>query len=286
MFERFSRSLACACAGLSLWASPAAAADEERPLPDYDGRDAPPATPGDVLLWVPRIVFFPVYLVAEYLIRAPLGFIIAGAERQGVPAWLYDVFTFGSEHQAGVVPTVYADFDFYPSLGLYAFWDNAFFEHHDLRVRAAIGGGDWLVASFSERYHFGADRSDTVSLEGTAQRRPDYTFFGIGPDTRQDNLARYGLGYLEGRAMVDIRPWRESVLHAQVALRDSKFFRGGFSDDPTLADLVAAGDLQLPPAYTEGYTLLSGDFSASFDSRKPRPEPGSGVRVAVQAVPA
>jgi hypothetical protein len=289
MFERFSRALALAsalaCAALSLWAGPAGATDEERPLPDYDGREPPATTPGDVLLWVPRVIFFPVYLVAEYLIRAPLGFLIAGAERSGAPAWLYNLFTFGSNHEAGVIPTVYADFAFYPSVGVYAFWDNAFFEHHDLRIRAAFGGDDWLVASFSERYNFGADRRDRIALEGTAMRRPDYTFFGIGPDTRQSNLSRYGLGYLEGRAMVDVRPWRESTLHAQLTLRDSKFFRGGYDDDPTLADRVAAGNLQLPPAYTEGYTLLSGQFLASFDSRKPRPEPGSGVRVAVEAVP-
>jgi len=289
MFHRFSRCLALvsalACGTVStLCAQPALATDEDRPLPDYDGREPPPATPGEVLLWVPRVIFFPVYLVAEYVIRAPLGFLIAGAERQGVPAWLYDFFTFGSEHQAGVVPTVYADFDFYPSLGFYAFWDNAFVEHHDLRLRAAFGGEDWLVASFSDRYHFGPERRDRVAVEATAQRRPDFTYFGIGPDTRQSNLTRYGATLLEARAMVDLKPWRESTLHAQVTLRRTRFYRGGFGDDPTLEESIATGELPLPPGYLQGYSAALGQVSASFDTRHPRPEPGSGIRVAGDAV--
>lgn len=288
MLDRFSRSPALAsvlsCAALLLSASPAVATDEDRPLPDYSGRPAPATTPGDVLLWVPRVILFPVYVVTEYVIRAPLGFLIAGAERAGVPAWLYDFFTFGSEHEAGVVPTAYADFDFYPSVGLYAFWDNVFFPHHDLRLRGAFGGGDWAAASFSERYHFGPERADRVALEAAVQRRPDYTFFGLGPDTRQSALVRYGQRLLEARALLDLHLWRQSFLQAKFTLRDVDFFRGGYSDDAVLEDDVSAG--ALPPGYGPGYTLASGELALSFDTRRPRPEAGSGVRLAVNAAPA
>jgi hypothetical protein len=290
LLERFSRSAALALTLSCAWAAalPNAlfAADEERPLPDYDGREPPPSTPGDILLWVPRIILFPVYVVAEYVIRAPLGFLIAGAERAGVPAWLYDFFTFGAEHQGGVVPTAYADFDFYPSVGLYAFWDNAFFEHHDLRLRGAFGGGDWLAASFSERYHFGADRSDRVALELSVQRRPDHTFFGLGPDTRQSALVRYGFRVLEARALLDMQMTRQSSLHLQLTLRDADFFRGGFEEDAVLIDRVNDGELPLPPGYSDGYALAAGELSLAFDTRRPRPEPGSGLRLAVDATPA
>jgi hypothetical protein len=288
MLERFWRSsaLALCCGSALLLGGPAAASDEERKLPDYDGREPPPTTPGDVLLWVPRVIFFPVYIVAEYVIRAPLGFLIAGAERSGVPAWLYDFFTFGPDHAGGIVPTAYADFDFYPSVGLYAFWDNALFKHHDLRLRAAFGGEDWLAASFSERYHFGPGRRERVALEAAAQRRPDFTFFGVGPDTRQSALVRYGERTLEARALLDLRLWRASSLHAELTLRDAHFFRGGYGDDPVLETAVTDGELSLPPGYADGYTLVQGDFTAAFDTRRPRPEPGSGVRVAVDATPA
>jgi hypothetical protein len=288
MFGRFSRFVVLASllvAGWCSWAPAASATDEERPLPDYEGRPPPATTPGDVLLWVPRIILFPPWLVAEYLIRAPLGFLISGAERAGVPAWLYDFFTFGAQHEAGVVPTLYADFDFYPSVGVYAFWDNAFVDNNDLRLRAAIGGGDWVAASFAERYWFGHARSDRVALEAALERRPDFTYFGIGPDTRQSALTRYGWRRLEARAVFDLGLWRESSVHAQLMLRDIDFFRGGFGGDPTIVEAVGAGDLPPPPGYDSGYQLAQAEVAAIFDSRRPRPESGSGVRVALQADP-
>src|SRR5262245_44149998 len=69
--------------------------DEKRKVPDYDGRGDEPTTTGDVLLWGPRILLAPPYLVSEYLLRRPIGFLIAGAERSGVPVMLYDIFLFG-----------------------------------------------------------------------------------------------------------------------------------------------------------------------------------------------
>jgi hypothetical protein len=75
----------------------------KRDAPDYAGRPAPPPTPGEVLLWVPRVVFFPVYFTSEYLIRRPLGFLVTEAERANIPSVLYDFFAFGPEHKAGVL---------------------------------------------------------------------------------------------------------------------------------------------------------------------------------------
>jgi hypothetical protein len=114
-----------------------ARAEEKREVPDYDGRGDPPTTTGDVLLWGPRIALAPPYLVSEYLLRRPLGFVITNAERSGVPILVYDFFTFGPDHNAGVFPTAFVDFGFLPSVGLYAFWNDAFTPGHDLRLRGA-----------------------------------------------------------------------------------------------------------------------------------------------------
>src|SRR5262249_6333396 len=59
---------------------PPSGTSPKRPAFDYDGRTEP-TTPGDVLIWVPRILFFPVYLVTEFVIRRPLGFLMVSAER-------------------------------------------------------------------------------------------------------------------------------------------------------------------------------------------------------------
>src|SRR5262249_28909536 len=73
------------------------------PAFDYGGRPEP-TTAGDVLIWVPRIVFFPVYLVTEFVIRRPLGFLMTSAERGNWIEAVTDFFTFGPTNNIGIVP--------------------------------------------------------------------------------------------------------------------------------------------------------------------------------------
>jgi hypothetical protein len=253
-----------------------AAAEERREVPDYDGRGEPPTTPGDVLLWGPRVVFAPAYVVSEYVIRRPLGFVIAGAERAGLPGLLYDLFTFGPDRQAGFFPTAYLDFGFQPSVGLYTFWDDAFLRGHDLRLRGATGGKEWLSAAFTERFHFGAARDKTFTLEASALRRPDYTFFGIGPDTRQANLMRYGMDRLRARAGFEQRFGTIGLVQSELRVESVDFRRGGYDEDPLLRDAVAGG-MPAPSAYSRGYTALVTGLKVSVDQRRARVQAPAGV---------
>jgi surface antigen Omp85-like protein len=284
MLQRVSRTAALLLLLSSLvCTSTVRAESEDRKPPDYAGRDEPPPTPGEVLIWVPRVILFPPYLVTEYLIRTPLGWVIAGAERAGVPAWLYDFFTFGPDHNGGIVPTAFLSFDFYPNVGFYAFWNDAFFRGHDLRLRGAIGGTEWLAAGFSERFHFSKDRRDMLRLDVTAERRPDYTFFGLGPFTRQDALVRYGQDTRAAALGFEQRLWRASSFNAQAGVKAIDFREGGFGGDPTLDEDIAAGELTAPPGYEDGYTIFHTGVRAALDNRLPRPEPGSGFRLSAQA---
>ena len=252
--------------------------DEKRKLPDYDGRDEPTTT-GDVLIWVPRVLLAPPYLVSEYLLRRPLGFLIAGAERAGIPVMVYDFFVFGPDHKAGVFPTVFFSFGFRTSVGLYAFWNDAFFPKHDLRLRGSYGGKDWLAGSFAERFRFGDDPDNLFAIEGAAVHRPDYTFFGLGPDSSKDDEVRYGKDTLEARVRLDKGLWRRSGYRAELGLRDVDFFRGGLRDNRVLDQAIADGSLPSPPGYDRGYTIARSGFVFQLDNRLDRPAPGSGVRV-------
>ena len=254
-----------------------------RALPDYDGRPAPSPDAGDVLLWVPRVLLFPLYFLTEVVLREPLGFLIAGAERNGLPAALYDFFTFGEQHQAGIVPTGFVSFDFQPSVGLYAFWNDAFFKGHDLRLRAGFGGRQWLAAAFSERFYLDAARSHRLALEAALLQRPDYTYFGLGPDTRQSDLSRYGQNLLEARVLYDQTGWRSNFLHAKVVLRSVDFRTGGYDGDPKLEEQVTRGTFPPPPRYTSGYDVLSTELLAALDTREAPPASGSGLRVGAGA---
>ena len=208
------RRLVGVLATLAVLACPraAAAADDppRRTLPDYADRPPPGATPGEVLLWIPRLIFAPIYFVTEFLIRRPIGFLLTAAERANVPASLYDFFAFGPDHKLGFAPLVFVDFGFRPSVGIYAFWDDAFFKGDDLRIHASTFGADWLAGSLTQRIRFFG--KDSITLALSAVTRPDHVYYGLGPNTLQSSQSRYGEDQYDGSATLDFPLWRSSRL--------------------------------------------------------------------------
>jgi hypothetical protein len=269
------------CVALLVLASVASAAERKRELPDYSNRGKDPVTLGGVVIWVPRILLSPAYLVTEYGIRWPLGHAIAAAERANVPQTLYDFFFFGPDHRAGLVPVAFVDFGFRPSVGVYAFWDDAFFRGNDLRFHGTTGGADWLAGVLTERVRF--HQVDSVDLTLTGIRRPDHAFFGVGPDTLQRNISRYGEDQLEASAAFRFPLWRSSQVETGLALRSIDFHRGYFGKDPSTEREVAAGVYPLPDGFAEGYTAQANHVSLALDSRRPSPADGSGLRIEVEA---
>ncbi|HMI93624.1 MAG TPA: BamA/TamA family outer membrane protein [Polyangiales bacterium] len=255
---------------------PIADPDDERPVPDYDGREEP-TTAGDVLIWVPRLVLSPLWVVSEFVIRRPLGFLITAAEQAHVPELLLDFFTFGPDNNVGMIPIAFIDFGFDPSVGLYLWWDDAFTDGHDLRLRASTWGDDWLAASISDRWDLGRERA--FAIEATAIRRPDYVFYGIGPSTREEDVSRYGSTRYDGRGQLDIGLWRGSRFSVALGARSVSFHRGHYGDDPSLGEAVAAGLYTTPEHYEPGYTAIYQRTQVAFDSREGAPEPGGGVRI-------
>jgi len=260
----------------------AAEAQPERKLPDYDGRGGggQPATPGQAALWVPRVVLFPVYLVSEYVVRRPLGYVITAAEKAEVPAALYDFFAFGPDHKAGIVPVGFVDFGFYPSVGLYGFWDDAGFPGHSLRIRGTTGGKHWLSGAVSERFQL--TRLSTFSLNASATRRPDFTFYGIGPDTREANRSRFGADGVDLRATWHAGMWRSSSLETSLGYRGASFYPGKFGDDPSLTEQVYKGVFPLPDGYTDGYRAGFLRSQLTLDTRPEAESSETGGRLVLR----
>ena len=261
--------------------SDAHAAPEKRELPDYDGRGGEPKTPGDVALWVPRTALAPLWLVAEYGLRRPLGAMIADAERAHVPEALYNFFFFGPDHKAGFAPVAFVDFGFNPSFGLYAFWDDAFFKGHDLRFHGSAWGDEWLAGIVTESFRFRHDDMLTLRLAGI--RRPDLVFFGIGPDTRQSMISRFGEDRFEASALVELPLWRASRVEASVAVRSVDLHHGHYARDPSLEQEAATGAFAIPYGFDRGYTAQASRLYGALDTRLPRPAPGSGFCVELEA---
>jgi hypothetical protein len=256
-----------------------ASPDDKRELPDYDGREPVPSDIGDGLLWVPRVVLFPMWLVSEFVVRRPLGWLITTAERNQWPTLVLDFFTFGEERTAGIFPTALVDFGFRPSVGIYAFWDKLIVEQNSARIYAAYGGSDWYSVRVSDRIQL---RDDGTRLAFTVDftHRPDYRFEGIGPRV-EDLLARYRSDQLEGTIAYD-SPIGDAGHFSAFAGAHRVRFRlgeGGCCGNRALEDVVAAGEIQAPPGFGEDYAVYEHGARIEVDTRRARPSSGSGLRL-------
>ena len=231
---------------------------------------------GDALLWVPRVILFPAHVVAEYVFRRPLGFLVVSAEQGKWAEVLKDVFTFGPSNNIGVVPTALLDFGFRPSVGVYAFYDDFLVKDNALRVHAAFGGVDWLRLTVADLIPVG--KNGYLKLRGEAARKPDFVFYGIGPLSLRSLRSRYGADWFDGSVTFHATLPSGLTADAYMGVKTISFYDKREDDDRSLGANAAIGAFPVPSAYEEGYTGLRSGGRLIFDTRRPRPEPGSGVR--------
>jgi hypothetical protein len=248
-----------------------------RTLPDYDGRPAAGVTVGEGFLWVPRVVLYPVHAVLEYGVRKPLGFVISAAERGHVPQKLYDALTWGPNENIGLRPTALVDAGFRPSVGAYFFYDDMFTKGNGLKVHAVFGGPDWLRLTVAESFQL--QKSVKLNLRVEAVHRPDYVFYGLGSYSLRANRARYGSDFVDGSATLTSKSRAGITVDTYIAARTVRFRGSECCGDPSIVDLATEGRYPLPPGFVEGYTGFRAGAKLAFDTRKPRPQPGSGVRL-------
>ena len=256
-------ALAFACA--------AARADDvvKRPVPDYDGRGDELTTVGDVLIWVPRVIVAPVYLVTEYLIRRPMKALVVWVEDTRLVERAFDFFGIGKP--LGFVPTFYFDLRANPHFGIYFFWDAG---PNSLRFSGS-GGVSFLSATLRDRVAL----VDTlrVGVRLHASTRSDALFYGIGPTVDDDRPTRYEIQRLEAAGTLEWRP-----IHRYVGLtageRDIEFGSGTCCDDPSLAEDVARGYFPTPFGFADGgYRGPFAHLRLTLDSRPSLPNAGAGV---------
>jgi hypothetical protein len=258
-----------------------AAVTPKRPVPDYDGRGPPPRPAGDAALWVPRVLLSPLYVVSEYVLREPLAAVIPAAENADIPRKLYNFFAFGPDHKAGIVPVGLFDFDFAPSVGVYAFWRDAFGKGNDWSLHTEVWPSDWYAVSFREGARLDDRTSVLFHLAGV--HRPDRVFYGLGPRSLQSNQSRFTEAVTDESVMLDWKYLRQSHLQLTAGLRSESLGPGSFGGDPSLGQEAATGAFSVPYGYGGRYTAQYNHVLASLDSRRPWPAPGSGVHVEVQA---
>lgn len=262
---------------------------EKRKKQDYNGRgDEPTGAKG--LLWVPRVVFFPVYLVTEYVVRKPLGALLTAVEQN--PA-LSDFLL--SPSKVGFIPTAFLDFGFRPSVGIYYFHDDFLAPQNDVRATIATGGKRYLKASVLDRMPLRVDADGKVrtylQLEVDAAARPDLKFFGIGPSSLSSDEGQYELRTVGGGGRFHVEFWKGAFFEGWANARQMSFGDGvcdGVASvdvkpqtfscaSTTLLEQVRHGRYPVPAGFEKGYAAIKVGSRLVLDSRKPRPADGSGM---------
>ena len=275
------------------------AVDQKRTAQDYDGRPEHTTT-GQDALWIPRILFFPVYVVTDFLIRRPLGALDTWVESNDVISKVTNAFTFGPHNNVGLVPTAFIDFGFRPSVGLYYFYDDLFTEGNNLRMTVATGGARYLKASVADRIPLHIDAQHVVKtylqLEIDGSSRPDLKFWGIGYDAKRDDVGRFELRTRGGGARVHADFWKGTFFEAWINGREDSLADGDCTrsrtlfvspqrdrcQTTTLLEQVRDRVYPLPPGFS-GYGAVKLGARVVLDSRAPRPAAGSGVAIDLRA---
>jgi hypothetical protein len=256
-------------------AGPDPAPSPPRPLPDYDGRGNPDAHAGSWALWIPRVLLFPLYVVDEYLLRRPLGWLITKAERERWIDAATDALSFGPEHDFVLVPTALFDFGLLPSVGLHFTGDHVGVAGNSLLIALATGGPKYVAATALDRQTWDGGAS-SASVRVDLRREVDLLFFGIGPDVTTRTRARYGLQQIDGHASYKRRLIGESSLAIAAGARTVTYLDGDCCGDPSIDQRIAAGELAAPAAYRVPYAPVYERADLVLDSRAPRPAPGTG----------
>ncbi len=255
-------AIAALCSILVASAPAIACADDPpaRPVPDYDGRPDPGPDAVDGLLWIPRVLGAPLYLVTEYLIRQPLGWLISELERSDAIDFLMGFFTLGGQENVLVLPTAFFDFGFAPSVGVYAAWRRFLHEDNRISLHAATGGEDWLLATLADHAAL-PDRME-LRFRASVHKRPDQQVGGIGHDGTQTAIARFGIETVEGSVRFGLRPWPGIELDYRVGYLGVGYVDAGWQGQPSAGE---AG--RVLPGFATGYSSIVAHARVVIDSR-------------------
>ena len=257
--------------------APSAEPGRKRPLPSYEGRDEAPPDAGEVLVWIPRILLYPVHLTLEYLVRWPIVGALTLIEKYHVLENIERIFTF-RDGKAGYYPTAFIDFGLSPSVGLFAFYDDLITEGDSLSLQAGFWTDNWHHVALHSRSLMLRDNSAGLSLTAEYTNRPDEPYFGVGAGTVQDDESFYRWRRFDGEVAIDAELGGLNRFDFSLFFRDAKI-QGGqapsidrLRDDDALDRIRALGSLS--------YQLLSARMSLALDTREDQRDfsQGSGFR--------
>lgn len=250
-----------------------------RDLPTLKAREPEPATLGESLLWIPRVVLFPVYVVTEYVVRWPLGVATRFAERKKIPEWIEELTTW-DDGNAQVFPVVRFSSGFAFGMGAGIIWNNMLADRNDWGLQADYANPDNLTVELTTRYRALEDQL-TLRLGGRSELRDDFVYFGAGPDTQQSDETRFArtkhMGFFD-TILARSGPGFGGKVRMELSTFDfgcaPRFQKN--ATDICASPIFERSDLV---GFEPGYSLGRVSGALFYDSRRPYPASGTGVRV-------
>lgn len=250
----------------------AAAPQPRRPVPELDGRVAPPPTAEEMLAWGPRVVFFPLWWVTERVVRQPIVHLLRLGEAGEWPEKAVDAFTT-EDGEFGAVPTILYRFGFRPSVGAWLFWKDRLGPGSRVDLSIATGGSRWYLLSAHDR-HTLWDGRGRLDLHLSWKRRPDHQFHGLGFTALHEDGYRYDQEAVRLKVELGRRWWRQSWVRGRTGLAAVRYAPDGCCGT-SLQTAIAEGLVPAPPGLEEGFRAWRLGLTVLLDSRGPVYDPKS-----------
>lgn len=161
--------------------APEAPTAEQRREPSYYRGREPAEAPEEVLAWIPRVLFAPVALVTEFLVRRPLVGLLTWAEEES----LLEAIELVLEPDPNVswTPTLSFEAGVLALPGVSVTWRNFPWRGNALSVDFALGSDEFFAMRVSESVTLGPVG---FGVRGGAESRPERPYFGLGNDSPSD----------------------------------------------------------------------------------------------------
>ena len=243
---------------------------DRRSLPNYDGRVSEALTVGDVLIWVPRAVLYPVHLLLEYGLRWPMVKLVTVAEEHYVFNRIKRFFTF-ADGKAGLYPTAFFD----AGRGLWGganfFYNGLGISNHSLIINAGYGSSGWYSVAARDTVRVFRNKGGLITLSGGYSSAPNLAFTGLGPDTDEEDQGFFGLRLAEVDLSLSASLSGLNQVQFGVGYRNAKIEEGRDPEAPP-ADV---------PGFGDAYDLLRIYLNLVADTRSPDRvwTPGTGLRL-------
>ncbi len=246
-----------------------------RAIPDYDGRPPDRASAAEVLVWIPRGLFFPVRVGLDYLIRKPLVLGLTALEEHRVVDKVKSVFTW-ADGKAGIIPTAFYEFGISPSVGFYAFYD----EPYGSGSKQILRGGFWSdkqQLALENRISVFKDNGGSLYTKGLFSHRPDHPFYGIGPVSLESYRADFNMLKTELAIGLESIIQKLNRIHFVLSYRYTNHSDG---DHPSVRDLFPIENQSIVPGWGD-YHLIGATLRLELDSRSPYRDftDGTGLRM-------